>query len=105
MSVKEIKALERRFFKEINKGKTAAIAAMEEFYADDIVLHLSTGGDISGLKNVKQVSGEEFSAFPDFHYAIDDMVAEGNKVAVRLTATGTHKGEFMGVVSPLPTRR
>jgi len=97
MSAKEIKALERRFFEEINKGKAAGMAAMDEFYANDFLMHLSTGEDIRGLKNIKQVVSEEYSAFPDLHYTIDDMVVEGNKVAVRLIAIGTHKGEFMGV--------
>ena len=97
MSAKEIKALERRFFEEINKGKAAGMAAMDEFYANDFLMHLSTGEDMYGLKNIKQVASDEFNEFPDLHYAIDDMIVEGNKVAVRLTATGTHKGEFMGV--------
>ena len=37
-------------------------------------------------------------AFPDFQATIDDIVAEGDKVVVRQTWTGTHTGgEFMGV--------
>ena len=35
-------------------------------------------------------------AFPDLHHDIKDMVVEGDKVAVRLTVTGTHKDEFEG---------
>ncbi len=34
------------------------------------------------------------SAFPDLHHEIVDMVAEGDKVAIRLSVTGTHKGDF-----------
>jgi len=40
---------------------------------------------------------EFYSAFPDVHVTIDDMVVEGERVAVRFTLGGTHKGEFMGV--------
>ena len=36
-------------------------------------------------------------SFPDVHWKLEDMVAEGNVVAVRWTLSGTHKGEFMGM--------
>jgi predicted ester cyclase len=41
-------------------------------------------------------------AFPDLHFKIEDIVAEGDKVAYRLTVSGTHKGEFQGI---LPTNK
>jgi len=99
MSAKEIKALERRLYEECNKGKAAALAVIDELYAIDIVYHSSTGRDICGIKDYKQHVSEFCSAFPDLHFTIDDIVAEGDKVAVRLTATGTHKGEFRGIPS------
>jgi len=37
------------------------------------------------------------SSFPDHHFTIDDMVVEKEKVATRLTLTGTPTGEFMGI--------
>ena len=43
MSAEEIRALERRFFNEYNKGKAAAMTVMDEFYATDIVFHSATG--------------------------------------------------------------
>jgi steroid delta-isomerase-like uncharacterized protein len=86
MSAKENKGLMRRLFEELNKGKAAAMAAIDR--------SIDMRGD---LKNIKQSISEEFSAFPDLHYTIDDMVAEGDKVAARVTMTGTHKGEFMGI--------
>jgi steroid delta-isomerase-like uncharacterized protein len=94
MSAKEIKALTRRFIEEWNKGKAAAMAVIDEMYATNFVSHGDE--DIRGIKNVKKSTSEEFSAFPDLHFTIDDMVAEGDKVAARITMTGTHKGEYMG---------
>jgi predicted ester cyclase len=86
MSGKENKELIRRFFNEYNKGKAAAMAVIDR--------SIDMRGD---LKDFKQKESEAFSAFPDMHVTIDDMVAEGDKVAARVTMTGTHKGEFMGI--------
>jgi len=97
MSAKEIKALERRLYEECNKGKAAALAVIDELYAIDIVYHSSSGRDIRGIKDYKQHVSEFYSAFPDLRFTIEDMVAEGDKVAVRLTGTGTNKGEFRGI--------
>jgi steroid delta-isomerase-like uncharacterized protein len=36
-------------------------------------------------------------AFPDLHLTVEDMIAEGDKVVVRNTVTGTHRGEYMGL--------
>jgi steroid delta-isomerase-like uncharacterized protein len=97
MSAEEIKALERRLYEECNKGKAAALAVMGELYAIDFVYHSSTGRDMRGIKDYKQHVSEFYSAFPDLHFTIDDIVAEGDKAAVRLTGTGTNKGAFMGI--------
>ena len=45
----------------------------------------------------KQLLSALINAFPDFHHKLEDVVAEGNKVAVRFTITGTHRGEFQGI--------
>jgi steroid delta-isomerase-like uncharacterized protein len=97
VSTKDLKAFDRRFFEEWNKGKAAAIKAMDETCATNIVWHDVTGRDIRGLNDFKKSMGEFFDAFPDNHFSIDDMIAEGGKVAVRYRITGTHKGEFMGI--------
>jgi len=96
MSAKEIKALVRRFFEESNKGKAAAMAVVDELCATDFVYHGGGGEEIRGLKDYKQSTREGYNVSPDLHFTIDDMVVEGDKVAVRSTFTGTHKGEFMG---------
>jgi predicted ester cyclase len=90
----EIKAFVRRLIEETNKGKTAAMAVIEELYDTNIVLHCARGKDIHGLKDYKQASNELFSEIPNVHFAIDDMIVEGDKVAVRLTMTGTYSGKM-----------
>jgi len=96
MSINENKALERRWFKAFDKGKDAVMAVTDELYSNDFVLHSATGEDVHGLKATKKYMDEIFSAFPGIHMKLDDAVAEGDKVAVRFTVTGTHKGKFMG---------
>jgi len=96
MSTKEIKGLVRRLIEGLNKGQAAAMAVIDELYATDSVVHSGIGGDIHGIKENKQSTSEFFNAFPDLHFTIDDMVAEGDKATTRWTCTGTQKGEFMG---------
>jgi len=97
MSAKEIKALARRWFEEANKGKAAFMTVIDELHAADIVGHGGGGEEVHGLKDWKRDLMEWYSAFPDLHFTIDDMVVEGDKVAIRYTWTGTHKGEIKGI--------
>ena len=48
-------------------------------------------------ESAKQYTAPLFSAFPDVHVTIEDMVAEGDRVVTRWTARGTHQGELMGI--------
>jgi C-1 hydroxylase len=50
--------------------------------------------DREGLKQLFEMG---LKAFPDWQETIEDVIAEGDKVWVRLLYTGTHKGEFMGL--------
>ena len=97
MAAKEIKALERRLYEEYNKGNVAVLAVIDELYSADTIQHSSTGADIRGIKNYKQHVSEFCNAFPDLYFTINDIVAEGDKVAVRLTGTDTNKGAFRGI--------
>jgi predicted ester cyclase len=99
MSVEENKALMRHLFDESNKGKTAAMAVIDELYDTNIVMHCPRGKDICGLKDYKQANEESFDEIPDAYSIIDDMIAEGDKVAVRLTMTGTYVGKMGDTVS------
>jgi|SRR5581483_11581326 len=54
-------------------------------------------GQTQGREGLKEIIRQIRAAFPDIHWAIDEMVAEGDKVFSRFTWTGTHKGAFLGV--------
>ncbi len=95
MSVEENKAIELRFFEEVvNKGNLAVI---DELVAANFVDHSAPPGIASDREGYKQFFAMTHSAFPDFHSTLEDMFAEGDKVVLRFTARGTHKGEWMGI--------
>lgn len=54
-------------------------------------------GQPQGREGYKQIFAYLLSAFPDTQLTIEDIIAEGNKVVIRSTWTGTHQGEFMGI--------
>ena len=89
------KALVRREYEEFwNQGKLDVI---EEIYTADFVFHSPSGPGIDGLEGMKTIAKVFYTAFPDMQYTIEDMIAEGDKVALRWTLTGIHKGELMGI--------
>jgi predicted ester cyclase len=57
------------------------------------------GGKFTGPQGFKQFVEIYRGAFPDVHFTINDQIAEGDKVATRWTATGTHKGALMGIAA------
>jgi len=95
MSAEENKALIRRFTEEFRNRGNLAVA--DELLAPNYILHAGLGPDIRGPEGCKQDIVTVRSAFPDFHVTIDDMVAEGDRVAYRWTMCGTHSGEFAGI--------
>ncbi len=67
----------------------------DDLIAPDAVLH--SGGGLMTVEEAKQMGKAFYSAFPDFFHEIHDLIAEGDKVVVRATDYGTHKGEFNGI--------
>ena len=51
----------------------------------------------AGAELLKEVFARLHRAFPDLHITVEDLIAEGDKVVVRNTVTGTHQGEYMGL--------
>lgn len=95
MSIELNKQNVQRFYDEvIGEGNVAAI---DELMCSEFVHH----GDalfpyIGGSEAIKQGVAGVKNAYPDGHTVIEDSVADGDVVVVRLTWHGTHLGPFMG---------
>ena len=96
MSPEQNKALARQMVAEIfNRGN---ISRADEFLAPGFVEREELPPGIPrDREGVKQLTAVLHSAFPDFNATIDDLLAEGDKVVIRQTWTGTQKGEWMGM--------
>jgi steroid delta-isomerase-like uncharacterized protein len=96
VTVEENKTLIRRFYEEIwNRGD---IAVADEVIATHIIDHdRDPETRIRSPESAKQLVTSIRTIFPDLHFAIEDEIAQSNKVAVRWTVRGTHKAEFMGI--------
>ena len=96
MSVEQNKAIVQRAYEEVwNQGN---LDAADEFVAPEIIRHDPGTPDVTGgLEAHKQLVASIHAAFPDLHLTVEDMLAEGDKVAVRFTIRGTQKGEFAGI--------
>ena len=69
----------------------------ENLFAPGFVNHDPNPGAVDDLDGFKEWVVRWRSAFPDIHVEIHDLVAEEDGVGARLTATGTHRGEFLGI--------
>ena len=91
------KTVSRRFVEEaFNEGK---YEVLEELIAPTFVNHDPATGDVTGIDGAQQSIEGYRSAFPDLKITIKEQIAEGDLVATRWTAIGTHKGELMGVAA------
>jgi steroid delta-isomerase-like uncharacterized protein len=95
MSTVENKAVIRRLMEEmVNKGN---FAVAEDLVAEDWQSVDPPPGQEPGRKGLIATVARMRAAFPDLEFTIEDMVAEGDKVAGSIIMRGTHQGEFMGI--------
>jgi steroid delta-isomerase-like uncharacterized protein len=83
----------RLFFDRVNADIDQAI----ELLAPDFVEHEETSGLSPGREGVRELFSMFLAAFPDMHWAIEDVVVQGDRVAARSRVTGSNDGEFMGM--------
>jgi predicted ester cyclase len=90
MSTEENRTIVRRFITEVlEQGNVSLI---DKLCAPNYVNRF-TG---QGIDSLKQLSGLMKTAIPDFHFTIENLVAEGDQVVARFTITGTNTGSIMG---------
>ena len=101
MSLEENKAMVRRLMEEVVNAGDLQVA--DEIYAPDYAPgDASVLSDARGPEAARRLVAAYRAAYPDFSMTVEDELAEGDKVATRYVARGTHEGEISGVA---PTGR
>ena len=92
----ENKALIRRLIEEVWNQKNLGV--VEQIIAANYVMHdPATPGIAAGIAGFKSFHRLYTSAFPDQHFAIKDLIAEGDRVVTRWEVEGTHTGELANI--------
>jgi steroid delta-isomerase-like uncharacterized protein len=95
----ENKAIVHRWVEAFNEGN---LDAVDELLTDSYVRHDPNSPEVRGPEEEKQLRAMYRSAFPDLRFSVEDMVAEDDKIATRLSISATHEGELLGIP---PTQR
>src|SRR6266511_3643039 len=95
MSAEDHKALVRDYIEEVwNQGN---LSRADELFAADYRRYTATTAAALSRDAQKQRIAGLRAAFPDVHLTIEDLLVEGDRVALRLTIRGTHQGVFQGI--------
>lgn len=73
------------------------LAAADELYGPDFICHFIGGTEWKGIQGLKSEVASHRAAFPDWNEKVDDIIAEGDRVVIRFTSSGTQRGEFAGM--------
>jgi steroid delta-isomerase-like uncharacterized protein len=95
MSLDDNKAVVRRQYEEGLNRRNLGI--MSECLTADYVHHMPMSPEPLGLGPFEEMLNGFLAAFPDMQVTLEDLVAEGDRVAARTSFRGTHRGEFMGI--------
>jgi predicted ester cyclase len=78
------KEVVRSYYEQVLNGRD--LDAVGEYFADERM-----------VEGVRRGCFSYFTAFPDLHMSLDELIAEGDTVFLRSTMTGTHDGEYKGI--------
>lgn len=94
MTAETNKLVMRRFLEFIN---TASESLAQELISPDAIFHVPGRPEpMRGPAGYLAIIGMMRGGFPDIQWTLEEMVAEGDKVAARFTMRGTHRGTFFG---------
>ncbi len=91
----ENKARFRRTYEELLNGGDLSVA--DELVAPDFINHEGPAGMDRGPESMRGLANMLRTALPDLHFEIEELIAEGDTVAGRLTMSGAHEGALMGM--------
>jgi len=95
MRIDDNKAIVRRFIDALfTEGD---LGAVDEHLADDFVNHDPPIGVLPDAEGMRTAGAMFRQAFPDWHSELHELIGEGDLVVERFTASGTHRGELLGV--------
>ena len=94
MSTEENKVISRRIFEEA--ASQGNFAVIDEAIAPTFVYRTSALPESHGPAGFKEFFTEHRRTFPDIHYTLEEVVAEGEKGVVHWTITGTNQGDLRG---------
>ncbi|WP_338864652.1 ester cyclase [Myxococcus stipitatus] len=87
----------RRFYARLEEAlRTGDVDVLDEVTALDAVDHQPDPGMKPGRAGIKEAFAGMCLAFSDVRFVVEDLVAEGDKVACRITTRATHRGPFLG---------
>jgi predicted ester cyclase len=96
MSAEENKEVVRREIEEVWHKKNLMV--IDDIYDSHFVNHSPFPDTTFDREGIRHGIENVLNAFPDIELTIEDLIAENDKVVERVTATGTHKGKFMGII-------
>jgi predicted ester cyclase len=94
MSVEENKKIVRRYQEIYNSNE---LHALGDVVSEDLVTPKIMPGIPTGIEGARAAHRIMLAGFPDYQTTIDDLFAEGDKVAARISMSGTNTGSFMGI--------
>jgi steroid delta-isomerase-like uncharacterized protein len=94
MPAEDAKAVIRRW---VEAWNAQDLDAAEELLEPEFVRHDANLPDVVGPQAERQLIAGNLAAFPDLHFEIEQLIAEGDLVAARYRVQGTHQGEFLGI--------